>query len=82
MSKLATVETACGRAYLSVAGIVVAVQGDVCRDPDVPNVQTAGWIHGMGWTIPMLEFAAAKINEALKENEGTTCHGNRKVTTK
>jgi hypothetical protein len=34
---LAEVRFTCGRCYLSVAGIVVAMEGDQCRDGDMPN---------------------------------------------
>lgn len=34
---LAQVLSSCGRYYLSVAGIVVAMQGDRCREGDMPD---------------------------------------------
>lgn len=37
MSKIAEVGLACGRHYLSVAGITVAMEGDKCRDGELPE---------------------------------------------
>lgn len=35
--RLAEVGFSCGRSYLSVAGIAVAMEGDKCRDGDMPE---------------------------------------------
>lgn len=37
MADLAEVCFTCGQAYLSVAGIAVAMEGDACRDGDMPG---------------------------------------------
>ena len=37
MKLIANVYFSCGRSYLSVAGIVVAMEGDPCRDNEFPE---------------------------------------------
>ena len=37
MGELAEVRSSCGRYYLSVAGCVVAMEGDKCRDNNLPE---------------------------------------------
>jgi len=36
-NKIAEVLFSCGRSYLSVAGIAVAMEGDKCRDSNIPE---------------------------------------------
>jgi len=51
---IAEVFTSCGRQFLSIKGVAVAMEGDPCRDPDIvgPNQ----------WTGQSLEDAARRIN--------------------
>lgn len=56
---LAEVRLACGRKYLSVGGIALAMETDVCRDVHFFESR---------WTVPMLEQVAAKINEAAENS--------------
>jgi len=35
--ELAAVSSACGRTYLEVAGITLAMEGDICRTSDIPE---------------------------------------------
>lgn len=65
---IADVRSACGRYYLDVAGIVVAVEGDACRDRDMPP-----WLYdrrplfeGDRWSKDLLEHAAERINAAAE----------------
>src|SRR5688572_12433766 len=37
MKQIAEVLFSCGRSYLSVAGVAVAMEGDKCRDGDLPD---------------------------------------------
>lgn len=37
VSQIARVGVSCGLHYLSVAGVVVAMEGDKCRDGDLPD---------------------------------------------
>jgi hypothetical protein len=92
MPQLAKVLSSCGRYYLSVAGIAVAMQGDPCRDGDMPEsvyppipkeeleratiggepikdtpMKVVRFFRGDNWTKEMLEYAAAKINEAAEK---------------
>lgn len=50
---LAFVMCKMGRFHLFVAGVVVATQGDVCRDPEIDDHI---------WTDQSLEQAAQRIN--------------------
>jgi hypothetical protein len=74
---LAEVVFSCGRAFLMVAGIAVAMELDVCRDGDFPDEcfvrdpdieRILGPIEGPQrrnvWNRKMLDYAAAKINGA------------------
>lgn len=87
---LAEVCLSTGRQYLSVAGFVLAMEGDPCRDsnnipeealPPIPEAELARatiggksakdlpielvrFFRGDNWTPEMLEYVAAKINEA------------------
>lgn len=63
----AKVASACGRYYLEVAGLVVAMEGDPCREvyilanaPSQDERRTFG--EGGYWTKARLEFAADRIN--------------------
>jgi hypothetical protein len=53
---IARVFAACGRYHLEVAGVVVATQGDICRD----ECRTERC-----WTHYMLEAVADRINGAV-----------------
>ncbi len=53
--QIATVKLSTGRMYLDVCGVAVAMEGDPCRDPNLPNIQ---------WTEAMLREAATLINAA------------------
>lgn len=68
-TKIAQVYLAMGRFHLNVCGIVVATQGDLCRDPDVPAL---GDDYGRKsfkehiercWTKERLEWVKDKINK-------------------
>lgn len=59
--KIARVGAACGRGYLEVAGIVVAVQGDYCRD------EKLAWDDDT-WTFESLRRAADKINKYMEQH--------------
>ena len=52
----------CGRLVLLVNGIAVAMQGDPCRDPDVPAYRGPNSSVYV-WEKEALEWTAAKINE-------------------
>ncbi len=56
----------CGRYYLKVAGIVLAMEGDKCRDGNIPEsvlpIKVIRCVRGHCWTKKMLEWAADKIN--------------------
>jgi hypothetical protein len=53
---MATVELHTGRWCLMIAGLVVAVEADPCRDP---------MLEGSVWNKHTLEQAATRINRAL-----------------
>jgi hypothetical protein len=52
-SLIAEVDSSCGRYYLSVAGVVVAMEGDPCRDGNIPEAVLP--------PIPEEELASATI---------------------
>jgi len=85
---IAEVLFSCGRHYLSVAGIAVAMEGDKCRDGNFPEdvydpipeeelrtatiggkpvkdmpMKVVRFFRGDRWNVPMLNYAADKINE-------------------
>lgn len=53
---------ACGRAYLSIDGLVVAVEGDMCRD--VFLTSEYGSDH---WNLKMIEGVATRAHKIYKE---------------
>lgn len=71
MKPIAEVRQACGRAYLSVAGLAVCMETDLCRDIHMVEYATEkdylvdkwGDPH-MVWTVRLLEKAAEIINNA------------------
>jgi len=63
---LAYVGLACGRQYLKVAGVIVAIEGDICRDPMIPDeYRHPRPEHHLKWMPEMLEYAAKTINEMV-----------------
>lgn len=54
----AEVVLSCGRKWLVVCGVYVAMEGDLCRDPD---------FSGRAWSGDTLKEAANRINAALAE---------------
>ena len=65
-SPLAYVGLGCGRQYLKVAGVIVAVEGDICRDPMIPEeYRHQKQEHRLTWMPEMLEYAAKAINEKV-----------------
>lgn len=60
--KLVSVPCCCGRLWLRVAGLFVAMQGDKCRDPELPD-------SGAGWDENSLHIAAERILAAIEERE-------------
>jgi hypothetical protein len=63
---LAYVGLGCGRQYLKVAGVIVAVEGDICRDPMIPDeYRHQREEHHLKWMPEMLEYAARTINEKV-----------------
>ena len=63
---LAYVGLGCGRQYLKVAGVIVAVEGDICRDPMIPEeYRHQKQEHRLTWMPEMLEYAAKAINEKV-----------------
>jgi len=70
--EIAEVGLACGRQYLKVAGVIVAVENDICRDPGIPKeYHHPRDEHHLKWMPEMLEYAAKIINlEYKKKGEG------------
>ena len=63
---LAYVGLACGRQYLKVAGMIVAIEGDICRDPMIPEeYRHPRAEHHLKWMPEMLEYVAKTINEKV-----------------
>lgn len=67
----AKVASACGRYYLEIAGLIVATEGDPCREvyilANAPPSQDERRAFGEAgyWTKARLEFAARRINGEL-----------------
>lgn len=57
---LATVGLSCGRQYLKVAGVIVAMEGDKCRDSDIPEDILP--------PIPLFELDNARIGDKLAKD--------------
>jgi hypothetical protein len=62
---IADVFSSCGRRYLDVNGIAVAMEGDICRDPDVVGPMEPWEVveKPAPWTKNRLERAAELINK-------------------
>jgi hypothetical protein len=58
MTKIAEVRFNCGRYFLVVAKVVIALEGDPCRDTNYPENR---------WDLNSLKDAAKKINEAANK---------------
>lgn len=56
--KFAEVYLSTGRQYLNIADLVLAVEGDTCRDPDLASLSG-------NWSYESLKEVANKINEAV-----------------
>lgn len=69
----------CGRCFLSVGGVAVVMEGDICRDPDIPEDllhthtiqhfnfkgQSTGTYHTERvWTRQAIKWVAGQYNEA------------------
>lgn len=60
---------ATGRIYLSVAGVVTIVEGDICRDPDYGHRNSAGTSVWSSEEIKAIEEKfSAPIRQALQES--------------
>jgi hypothetical protein len=58
-TELAEVCSSHGRYYLTVAGVVMAMEGGKCRD-----VRVVQFFRGISWNKKMLDYVAKRINEA------------------
>ena len=67
MRDIANVYSSCGRTYLNILGTAVAMQGDICRDADMPWELYAKQVSPFQWNTPMLQFVADKINTAARQ---------------
>jgi len=76
---IARIGLSCGRLYLEVSSIIVAMEGDVCRDSTIPEkyrtpvikidgkpIELVRYFGGSAWNEEMLEYVRDKINLSVK----------------